>query len=177
MTRRAAVVVLALVLAALVTVGLLAAPGSPLQKDLTLGLDLQGGLEVTLQAVPPKDRELTSEDLDRSVEIMRSRVDRLGVAEPEIRTQGDDQIAIQLPGVKDPAAAAAIIGKTAQLELFDLETSLTGPSIDATGNPVAIGQSLRPPRARAGARRGGHVGGVVRLQRQEAPRRGPGHES
>ena len=140
MTRRAAVVVLALVLAALVTVGLLAAPGSPLQKDLTLGLDLQGGLEVTLQAVPPKDRELTSEDLDRSVEIMRSRVDRLGVAEPEIRTQGDDQIAIQLPGVKDPAAAAAIIGKTAQLELFDLETSLTGPSIDATGNPVAIGR-------------------------------------
>ena len=138
MTRRAAVVVLALVLAALVTVGLLAAPGSPLQKDLTLGLDLQGGLEVTLQAVPPKDRELTSEDLDRSVEIMRSRVDRLGVAEPEIRTQGDDQIAIQLPGVKDPAAAAQIIGKTAQLELFDLETSLTGPSIDATGNPVAI---------------------------------------
>ena len=69
---------------------------------------------------------------------MRSRVDRLGVAEPEIRTQGDDQIAIQLPGVKDPAAAAQIIGKTAQLELYDLETSLTGPSIDATGNPIAI---------------------------------------
>ena len=88
--------------------------------------------------MPPKDRKLTKEDLDRSVEIMRSRVDRLGVAEPEIRTQGNNQIAIQLPGVKDPAAAAAIIGKTAQLELFDLETSLTGPSIDAQGNPVAI---------------------------------------
>ena len=107
MTRRAAVIVVALVAAALVGVGLLAIPGSPLEQRPTLGLDLQGGLEVTLQAVPPLDRELTKEDLDRSVSIMRDRVDKLGVAEPEIRTQGDDQISIQLPGVKDPAAAAA----------------------------------------------------------------------
>ena len=138
MTRRAAVFVVALVAAALVGVGLLVIPGSPLEERPTLGLDLQGGLEVTLQAVPPRDRELTEEDLDRSVEIMRDRVDRLGVAEPEIRTQGDDQISIQLPGVKDPAAAAAIIGKTAQLELFDLEKNLVSPSIDARSRqPIA----------------------------------------
>ena len=138
MTRRAAVFVVALVAAALVAVGLLAIPGSPLEQRPTLGLDLQGGLEVTLQAVPPKDRTLTKEDLDRSVTIMRSRVDKLGVAEPEIRTQGSDQISIQLPGVKDPAAAAQIIGKTAQLELFDLERDLVSPSIDArTRQPVA----------------------------------------
>ena len=138
MTRRAAVLVVALVAAALVGVGLLAIPGSPLEQRPTLGLDLQGGLEVTLQAVPPKDRKLTKEDLDRSVSIMRSRVDKLGVAEPEIRTQGSDQISIQLPGVKDPAAAAGIIGKTAQLELFDLERDLVSPSIDArTRQPIA----------------------------------------
>src|SRR5262245_13721992 len=111
-------------------------PGSPVHKSPTLGLDLQGGLEVTLQAVPPPDRELTEQDLDRSVDIMRNRVDKLGVTEPEIRKQGSDQIVIQLPGVKDPQAAAAIIGKTAQLELFDLETSLTGPSISIRGEPV-----------------------------------------
>jgi preprotein translocase subunit SecD len=138
MTRRAAVFVVALVSAALVGVALLAVPGSPLEQRPTLGLDLQGGLEVTLQAVPPKDRKLTKEDLDRSVSIMRSRVDKLGVAEPEIRTQGSDQISIQLPGVKDPAAAAGIIGKTAQLELFDLERDLVSPSIDArTRQPIA----------------------------------------
>ena len=69
---------------------------------------------------------------------MRNRVDKLGVSEPEIRTQGNDQIAIQLPGVKDPAAAAAIIGKTAQLELFDLEKNLVAPSVDArTKQPIA----------------------------------------
>jgi SecD/SecF fusion protein len=83
------------------------------------------------------DRELTKEDLDRSVEIMRNRVDKLGVTEPEIRTQGSDQIVIQLPGVKDPEAAAEIIGTTAQLELFDLETSLVGPSTSIQGQPVA----------------------------------------
>jgi SecD/SecF fusion protein len=138
MTRRAAAFVVALVAAALVGVGLLAIPGSPLEQSPTLGLDLQGGLEVTLQAVPPKDRKLTKEDLDRSVSIMRSRVDKLGVAEPEIRTQGSDQISIQLPGIKDPAAAAQIIGKTAQLELFDLEGDLVAPSIDArTRQPIA----------------------------------------
>jgi SecD/SecF fusion protein len=125
-----------LLVAALVGVVLLAVPGSPIHKSPTLGLDLQGGLEVTLQAVPPPNRELTEEDLDRSVEIMRNRVDKLGVSEPEIRTQGDDQIVIQLPGVRDPEAAAEIIGTTAQLELFDLEGSLTGPSLNIRGEPV-----------------------------------------
>jgi SecD/SecF fusion protein len=135
-TRRAAVVVVGLVVAALVAVAALAMPGSPLHQKPTLGLDLQGGLEVTLKAVPPKNRDLTEDDLDRSVSIMRDRVDKLGVAEPEIRTQGDDQIVIQLPGVRDPAAAARIIGKTAQLELFDLEINLVPPSRDANGFPV-----------------------------------------
>ena len=118
----------------------MAIPASPLHKKPTLGLDLQGGLEVTLQAVPPPNRELTKEDLDRSVEIMRNRVDKLGVTEPEIRTQGADQIVIQLPGVKDPEAAAEIIGTTAQLELFDLETSLVGP--------VDLASAASPSRAR-----------------------------
>ena len=137
MTRRTASIVVALVVAALIGVGLMVVPSSPLHQTPTLGLDLQGGLEITKQAVPPKGRDLTKEDLDRSVSIMRDRVDRLGVSEPEIRTQGDDQITIQLPGVKDPETAAKIIGKTALLELYDLEANLAPPSIDALRQPVA----------------------------------------
>lgn len=136
MNRRSSTLIVALLAAALVGVALLAIPGSPIHQKPTLGLDLQGGLEVTLQAVPPPNRDLTQEDLDRSVDIMRNRVDKLGVTEPEIRTQGDDQIVIQLPGVKDPEAAAEIIGTTAQLELYDLETSLVGPSVSIRGEPV-----------------------------------------
>ena len=106
-------------------------------KSPTLGLDLQGGLEVVLEAQPPPGQEITTADLDRSIEIMRSRVDKLGVAEPEIRKQGKNQIVIELAGVHDQARAADIIGKTAQLEFYDLEGDLVAPSISAQGFPVA----------------------------------------
>ena len=135
--RRPHLTLVALIAAALVGVGLIALPGSPLQKEPTLGLDLQGGLEVTLEAVPEKGRPLQKSDLDRSVEILRERVDKLGVAEPEIRKQGDNQIVIDLPGVKNPAQVIEILGKTAQLELYDLEVNLAPPSKGAGGFAVA----------------------------------------
>jgi len=137
MNRRNAAFVLLAVAAALVGVVLLAIPASPIHKKTTLGLDLQGGLEVTLKAIPPKGQSLQKSDLDRSVTIMRNRVDKLGVAEPLITKQGSNQIAIQLPGVKDPEAAAQVIGKTAQLEFYDLEADLVPPSIDINKNPIA----------------------------------------
>ena len=99
-------------------------------REPTLGLDLQGGLEVVLEARPEKGRQLTEEDLDRSVEIIRSRVDKLGVGEPEIREQGSNQITTSLPGVFDVARAAAIIGQTAQLEFYDLEKDVAPESKD-----------------------------------------------
>jgi SecD/SecF fusion protein len=133
--RRSHLILVGLILAALAGVAALGIPGSPVHKKVTLGLDLQGGLEVVLKAQPAKGQKLDSSALDRSVSIMRQRVDKLGVSEPEIRKQGSNQIVIELAGVHDPAKAASIIGKTAQLELYDLETSLTGPSITASGNP------------------------------------------
>ncbi len=135
--RRKYLLLVAVLVAALVGVGLLAIPGSPAERKPTLGLDLQGGLEVILKAHPPPGHKLTKEDLDRSVSIMRNRIDKLGVTEPEIRTQGSDQIVIELAGVHDPAAAAALIGKTAQLEFYDLEVDLAPPSIDTHRRPVA----------------------------------------
>ena len=122
---------------ALIGAVLLAVPGSPIQKKPTLGLDLQGGLEVVLKAVPPKGHTLTPDDMNRSISIMQNRINKLGVSEPEIRKQGKDQIVIQIAGIHDPAAAAKLIGKTAQLMLFDFENDLTGPSVDLNGNPLA----------------------------------------
>jgi len=135
-TRRSQLLLVGLILVAVVGVALLAIPGSPAHQKPTLGLDLQGGLEVVLEARPEKNQKLTSSDLDRSVDVMRRRVDKLGVSEPEIRKQGSNQIVIELPGVHNAAQAADILGKTAQLELYDLETSLLPPSISATGGPV-----------------------------------------
>src|SRR5438552_9580638 len=135
--RRTYLILVGLILAALAGVAALAIPSSPAHKKVTLGLDLQGGLEVVLKAVPPKNHALTSSDMDRSVTIMRNRIDKLGVAEPEIRKQGKDQIVIELAGVHDPAKAAAIIGKTAQLQFYDLENDVTGPSTDNNGGVIA----------------------------------------
>jgi SecD/SecF fusion protein len=137
--RRKHFIVLGCIVAALVGVALLAVPGSPAHRKPTLGLDLQGGLEVVLKAVPPKNHKLTSDDLNRSIDIMRNRIDKLGVSEPEIRKQGSDQIVIQLAGVHDPASAAKLIGKTAVLEFYDFEADLTGPSVSSGLTPVPVG--------------------------------------
>jgi SecD/SecF fusion protein len=135
-SRRSHLVLIALIVLALAGTALLAVPGSPAHKSLRKGLDLQGGLEVVLKAVPPKGHKLTSDDMSRSIEIMRNRIDKLGVASPEVREQGSNEIDIQLAGVHDPAAAAAIIGKTAQLELYDLLPALVPPSRNASQQPV-----------------------------------------
>src|SRR5947208_7467953 len=137
----------------------MAVPGSPVYKKPTLGLDLQGGLEVVLKAVPPKNHKLTSDDISRSIDIMRQRIDKLGVSEPEIRKQGADQIVIQLAGVHDPAAAAKLIGKTAVLEFYDFEADLTGPSVNGLTARVPVASSslfdlLSAPQTRALADKG-----------------------
>jgi preprotein translocase subunit SecD len=95
-SRRSHLILVSLICAALVGVAFLAVPSSPAHRPLKQGLDLQGGLEYVLKAQPPKGHKLTTEDLDRSVSIMRNRVDKLGVSEPIITKQGTDQISIQL---------------------------------------------------------------------------------
>jgi SecD/SecF fusion protein len=135
-SRRSHLVLVALIVLALVGVVVIAVPSSPAHRPVKQGLDLQGGLEYVLKAQPPKGHKLTAADLDRSVSIMRNRVDRLGVSEPIITKQGSDQISIQLAGVHNVNEAANIIGSTAQLELYDLEPALFGPSTSQAG-PVA----------------------------------------
>jgi len=135
-TRRGNLTLLGFVIAALVGVALLAIPQSPIHREIKLGLDLQGGVELVLKAIPPKGEEVTEENLDLAIEVIRNRIDALGVAEPEIRQQGKDQISIQLPGVADADKAAELIGKTAQLWLFDVNENTLDPTRDENGFPV-----------------------------------------
>jgi preprotein translocase subunit SecD len=95
-----------------------------------LGLDLQGGASVVLQ---PKNK-VRSGTLDQAIEIIRSRVDALGVAEPEIQRQGN-AIVIQLPGVKNQKRALQIVGQTAQLLFRPVIQTLP-----ASETPAAPGQ-------------------------------------
>jgi preprotein translocase subunit SecD len=75
-----------------------------------LGLDLKGGISVTLAPVG----KFKSGALDETVNIINQRVNTFGVAEPDISRQGND-IVVELPGVKDRAQALRLVGQTAQL--------------------------------------------------------------
>jgi len=77
-----------------------------------LGLDLRGGLSVTLTAPPGTRADL----LDKAVETLRGRIDRAGVAEPEISREGSTNILVQLPGAGDSQRLLKLIGRTAQLQ-------------------------------------------------------------
>lgn len=89
----------------------------PLNQKINLGLDLKGGMHlvyrVDTKVLAAKERKGAAE---RAVEIIRNRIDELGVKEPVIQPQGVDRILIQLPGVVDRERALEIIGKTALLE-------------------------------------------------------------
>jgi preprotein translocase subunit SecD len=92
----------------------------PLEKT-NLGLDLQGGLSVILEAKDTATAERTDEAMTQAVKIIQNRVNKLGVAEPEIQRQGEWKISIQLPGIENPDEALKIIGKTAVLAFYDVK--------------------------------------------------------
>ena len=172
--RRSHLILLGLIIAALVAAALLAVPGSPIHKKPVLGLDLQGGTEVVLKAVPPRGEQVTSEGMDTAQSVMRRRVDKLGVTEPEIRKQGKDQMVIELAGV-NPSRAQEVIGKTARLELFDLQGDLVPPTADLQGNPTpltSLYKTLLPVQSQGKEKR---LAGVLPLRpREEAGLEGDG---
>jgi preprotein translocase subunit SecD len=122
--RRSALVSLVLIVA--IAVGGVAL--SLVQKwKPQLGLDLQGGAYVVLQP----NRKVPSSILDQSIRVIRSRVDALGVAEPDISRQGSS-IIVQLPGVKDQQRALEIVGQTAELRFRPVLGALPVPSATTT---------------------------------------------
>jgi preprotein translocase subunit SecD len=97
-----------------------------------LGLDLQGGISVVL--APKAGTKVKSDTLGQAVKIIRSRVDSLGVAEPEVSRQGNN-IIVNLPGVKDREAAVNLVGQTAELRFRPVLATLppeAGPNASTT---------------------------------------------
>ena len=105
-------------------------------KPTRLGLDLKGGLELVYQATPTGQvEEITGEDIDRSIEIMRQRVDEFGVAEPEISRLGETEISLSLPDVTNAQRAVDQVGSTSQLFFYDWEPNLIGQEFAIGGRP------------------------------------------
>jgi protein-export membrane protein SecD len=108
-----------------------------------LGLDLQGGTQVLLEAALPPGQTLTPGVMNTARSIVENRVNGLGVSEAVVQLQGEDRIITELPGVRDPDQAIRTIQSTGQLEFVDPQgaTLLQGMMINTTNHPGAVEQA------------------------------------
>ena len=129
-------------------------------KPTRLGLDLKGGVSFIYKGIPTAHAKVNPESLNRAINIMRKRVDQLGVAQPEIQLYGANEINVSLPDVTNVKRAEDQVGKTAQLLFYDWEPNVIGPSgnPEPTNRAVTCGRrtgggALRPARVQSGAAR------------------------
>lgn len=84
---------------------------------LKLGLDLQGGMHLTLEVDESKGTVANkTEALERALTVVRARIDEFGVAEPVVQKVGNDRISVELPGIDDPQRATEVVQKSAFLQ-------------------------------------------------------------
>jgi SecD/SecF fusion protein len=128
----------------LLVAGLIAASLAVIATQKTvLGLDLKGGVQLVYQAKPTPQSAVNQNSLNRAVDIMRQRVDQLGVSQPEIQTSGGSQITVGLPDVTNVARAEQEVGTTARLYFYDWEANALTPN----GKPVAGQLNAQDPNA------------------------------
>src|ERR1700730_759527 len=131
----------------LVVLGLIAGSMAAIAtKKTRLGLDLKGGVELVYQGKPTAQSKVDAESLSRAIDIMRKRVDSLGVAQPEIQRSGQDEIDVALPDVSNASRAQDQVGKTAQLYFYDWEPNVIGP----TGQPAPTDGTITGDSTSAG---------------------------
>ncbi len=90
-------------------------------KPFNLGLDLKGGVSIVLEAQETDDRQLTNDDMIGVIDVIRGRINALGLTEPIIQRKGINQVIVELPGISDIDRALALIGETAQLTFHEAE--------------------------------------------------------
>ncbi|WP_030547904.1 protein translocase subunit SecD [Streptomyces albus] len=100
-------------------------------KPPRLGLDLRGGTQIVLETKDSDRVKAGPEATNRTLEVLRRRVDALGVTEPTITSSGERRIIVELPGVQDPRQAAEVLGRTAQLTFHPV----TGAGEDVREDP------------------------------------------
>lgn len=108
----------------LITIGAVAF--TLLTKPTNLGLDLQGGTRLILEAQDTEKTKVDNDSVLGAIEVIRNRIDGLGVSEPIISKKGLRQIIVELPGIKNPDDAIKLIGETALLEFVDAEWAPPG---------------------------------------------------
>ncbi|MBS1253151.1 MAG: Protein translocase subunit SecD [Anaerolineales bacterium] len=95
--------------------------------EIRQGLDLQGGLQVLLQADMPDGQVPDPESIRAVRTIIENRINSLGVSEPLIQLQGEDKIVVELPGIEDPERAIQTFGETGRLEIVGAGSTFLPP--------------------------------------------------
>ncbi|AGL01247.1 protein translocase subunit SecD [Desulfoscipio gibsoniae] len=103
----------------------------PWGKDIILGLDLQGGVHVVLEAKDTPNAEVNDESMKRAQAVLERRINETGVAEPVIQRQGDRRIIVELAGIDDPEKAVIDLIQPAYLEFKNElgQTIITGADL------------------------------------------------
>ncbi|MCW2572051.1 MAG: secD [Frankiales bacterium] len=104
-----------------------------------LGLDLRGGTQIVLETQDSPTTKADRTSTDRALEVLRRRVDALGVSEPSLARAGDRRIVVELPGLQDPSEASKVIGRTAQLTFHPVLGVGTASTTDESGQPLELG--------------------------------------
>lgn len=126
-------VLILIIVALVVWIDLPNSPGLPGREvGLRQGLDLQGGVQVLLEADVPPDQEVDSEDMKVARSIIENRVNSLGVTEPVVQLQGERRIIVEVPGIQDPDEAIQTIQATALLEFVSADPTLMNGDIVST---------------------------------------------
>src|ERR671920_2235886 len=118
--RRNNLIILGLVVVLLAVAAYFIFIRQPVTESTQLGLDLQGGVSAQLEGSQTGGGKVTRAEMEQAADLIRQRIDRLGVAEPDVRVQSDNQIVVQIPGVKNPDEVIRIIGSTAQLGFYQV---------------------------------------------------------
>ncbi len=95
--------------------------------EVRQGLDLQGGLQVLLEADTTENEEISMDAMAATRSIVEQRVNGLGVTEPVVQSQGTNRISVELPGIDNPEEAVALLKETGLLEFVDLGNSPLPP--------------------------------------------------
>ena len=114
---------------------------------LKRGLDLQGGMHLTLEVDESKGKVADKSDaIDRALKVVRTRIDQFGVSEPLVQKEGSDRIIVELPGIDDPQRAMDVVQKSAflQFEITDKTGALDKalPRLDAAVKSLGSTASL-----------------------------------
>jgi preprotein translocase subunit SecD len=116
-------------------------------RDIALrrGLDLQGGLQVLLEADVPPEETVDPGSMEATRAIIEQRVNSLGVSEPLIQLSGSRRIIVELPGIEDPERAIETFGETGLLEFIDAGLRYLLPeTIVKTTEEVALPAPITP---------------------------------